>query len=128
VIEGYHEPTAYAGSALWPFAAPALRDAGKSSDRLPGIAIGARLRGVMDALSALPGFDRQRTFCLSPSRRRLWPRWSESAKCRSESDRPTAPGWPSRLFYVHAQPHLRNANACGPLPLQTRSWSFAGLA
>ncbi len=62
VIEGYHEPTAYAGSVLWPFAALGLFSRRREKWAilligLLGIAIGARLRGVMDALCALPGFD-----------------------------------------------------------------------
>jgi hypothetical protein len=62
VIEGYHEPTAYAGALLLPFAALGLLS--RRRERWPiliigllGIAVGARLRGVMDVLCALPGFD-----------------------------------------------------------------------
>ena len=62
VIEGYHEPTAYAGSVLLPFAALGLLS--RRREKWPlliigilGIAVGARLWGVMDALCALPGFD-----------------------------------------------------------------------
>jgi hypothetical protein len=62
VIEGYHEPGSYAGSLLLPFAALGLFS--KRRERWPilligllGVAVGARLRGVMEAVCALPGFD-----------------------------------------------------------------------
>jgi len=62
VIEGYHEPTGYAGSVLWPFAAVGLLSRRREKWALLlvgvfGVAIGARFPGIMDALSKLPGFD-----------------------------------------------------------------------
>jgi hypothetical protein len=62
VMEGYHEPGSYAGSVLLPFAALGLFS--RRREKWPilivgllGIAVHARLRGVMDAISMLPGFD-----------------------------------------------------------------------
>ncbi len=62
VIEGYHEPGTYGGSLLLPFAALGLLS--RRREKWPivligllGIAVGARLRGVMEAVCALPGFD-----------------------------------------------------------------------
>jgi membrane protein YfhO len=61
-MEGYNEPGSYAGSVILPFAALGLFS--RRREKWPilvvgllGIAVGARLRGVMDAICALPGFD-----------------------------------------------------------------------
>lgn len=62
VIEGYHEPGSYAGSFLLPFAALGLFS--RRREKWPilligllGIAVGARLRGIMEVICAIPGFD-----------------------------------------------------------------------
>ena len=62
VIEGYHEPTGYAGAVLWPFAAAGFFSRRREKWALAllgalGVAIGARFPGIMDAICKLPGFD-----------------------------------------------------------------------
>jgi len=61
-LPGFVEPTAYAGSVLWPFALAGLFS--RRRERWPlialtflGLSMGSRLLGVADAVSALPLFD-----------------------------------------------------------------------
>lgn len=60
---GYHEPSAYAGSVLWPFAAAGLL-LSKRREKWPlallgllGVAMHARAPGVASAIGAIPLFD-----------------------------------------------------------------------
>jgi hypothetical protein len=119
VIEGYHEPTSYAGSVLWPFAALGLFSRRREKWAivligLLGIAVGARLRGVMEAICALPGFDiginERMVFLASFAMAALaalgMERLLEEGGVRVLVGATLAGLAVSTFLYVHAQPHV----------------------